>query len=255
MIRRHSKLLRVHVPANALLMWLAYEWLGVDESTVGRLLLSTVDAVAILTLVCWLWGATLVWFRSKAPTLNDSFRTSLRHIGGLLLIAIGTLILYGAIGSVAGNSGPAALKVASWLTWTLRKPVKPAAVAAIFTGIFWILRWAVLPVILIPAAAQVAAMGRSGWRALSLRHPWRQWVIAPVLALAGAWLPFVILNWKPKVNSFGFEFSSFLLRAALAYAIFLTAMLALAWSQSEPRGRAAITPEQPSPTPLAPAIP
>ena len=95
MIRRNSKLLVLHLVANALLLWLAYEWLGVDESSTGRLLLSAMDAVAILALFCWLYGATLVWFHAPAPRLNESFRTALRHIGGLLALAIAGFVLYG----------------------------------------------------------------------------------------------------------------------------------------------------------------
>ena len=87
MIRRHRKLLLLHLVANALLLWLAYEWLGVDESTTGKLLLSGVDALAILSLVCWLYGASMVWFHTKEPRLNESFRTALRHLGGLLVLA------------------------------------------------------------------------------------------------------------------------------------------------------------------------
>ena len=48
----------LHLVANALLLWLGYEWLGVGESTALRLAWSALDALAILALVCWLHGAT-----------------------------------------------------------------------------------------------------------------------------------------------------------------------------------------------------
>lgn len=232
MIRRHRNLLLVHLPANALLMWLAYEWLGVDESTTGKLLLSAVDSLAILALVCWLWAATLVWFQSKIPTLNESFRTALRTLGSVLLFAIFALILYALTNALASATQPVALKTASWLTWTIRRPVKPTAIASLFTAIFWLLRWTVFPVILIPAAAVIARDGRKGWLTLRFRHPWRHWVAVPLLALAGLQLPFVILNWVPKAPSFALEFASFTLRMGLAYALFLAAMLGLARIES-----------------------
>jgi hypothetical protein len=235
MIRRHRKLLLLHLVANALLLWLAYEWLGVDESNSGRLLLSGVDALAILSLVCWLYGASMVWFHAKEPRLNESFRTALRHLGGLLVLAIGALALYGLLGKLEAASAQPALKVASWLTWTFRRPVKPATITWIFNAIFWLFRWDVLPVLLLPVAARIAVRGRSGWGAIAARPPWLRWIVVPLLALAGLWLPFVILNWQPKAANFTLEFISFTLRALLAYLIFLASMLTLARNHAESR--------------------
>ena len=222
MIRRNRGLLLLHAAANALLLWLAYEWLGVDESTTAKLFLSAADALAILTLICWLDGATLVWFRSGEEKLNDTFRISLRHVGWLLALAVAALAVYGLLEKSAAASGGPALKIASWLTWTLRTPVKPAAINAIFQGAFWLLRWAVLPILLLPAASAIAAQGRPAWRAR------RQYAAIPLLALIGLWLPFLILDWKPKAPSFALELASFALRAAFAYALFIAAMLGLA---------------------------
>jgi hypothetical protein len=203
-------------------MWLAYEWLGVDESSTGRLLLSAVDALAILALVCWLYGATLVWFQSKEPKLNASFRTALRHLAGLVLLAAAALALYGLAARVAGAVPAAALKTASWLTWTIRKPVKPAAIAAIFQAVFWLLRWVVLPLLLVSVASSIAVEGRVRWRVR--RHHF----LIPLLALLGLWLPLLIVNWKPGGTAFGVEFASFTLRAAVAYTLFVGSMLGIA---------------------------
>ena len=222
MIRRHRKLLLLHLAANGLLMWLAYEWLGVDESTTGKLVLSAVDALAILTLVCWLYGATLVWFRAEEPRLNASFRTALRHLGGLLILAVAALFVYGLVARGAGALPAAAIKIASWLTWTIRKPVKPAAIESIFRGATWLLRWVVLPLLLVPLASALANEGRPRWR---MR---RYYLVIPVLALLGLWLPLLIVNWKPAVTGFGLEAASFTLRAAFAYVLFLGSMLAMA---------------------------
>lgn len=222
MIRRNRKLLLLHVTANALLMWLAYEWLGVDESTTGKLLLSAVDALAILTLVCWLYGTTLVWFRSDEPRLNASFRTALRHLGGLLILAVAALAIYGLTAKGAGAISGAAIKTASWLTWTIRRPVKPASITTIFQAAFWLLRWVALPLLLVPLASAIANEGRVRWR---LR---RYHLLIPLLALVGLWLPLVIVNWKPAVTGFGMEAASFALRAAFAYALFLGSMLGMA---------------------------
>lgn len=227
MIRRHRDLLFVHFPANAMLLWLAYEWLGVDESSTGKLLLSTFDALAILTLICWLYGATMVWFRSPKPKLNDAFRSALRHLGGLLALAVAVLAIYGLISEASAAIGQPALKIASWLTWTLRTPVRPAGITFIFQAIFWLLRWAILPVLILPVAAAIATQGRAGWRTFRVRQPWRHWLLVPLIALATFWLPLLIVNWKPKSGSFGLELASFAMRAIIAYALFVIGNVAL----------------------------
>ena len=83
------KLFLLHLVANALLLWLGYEWLGVGESTRPRLLFSALDALAILALACWFHGATLVYFRAGGPEpkINGAFRTALRHLPALLVAA------------------------------------------------------------------------------------------------------------------------------------------------------------------------
>src|ERR1039457_571440 len=91
------KLFVLHLVANALLLWLGYEWLGVGESTRVRLLFSALDALAILALVCWFHGATLVFFRRGGEpkiTINAAFRTALRHVPALLGAAILVVALY-----------------------------------------------------------------------------------------------------------------------------------------------------------------
>ena len=47
------KLFLLHLVADALLLWLGYEWLGVGESTRVRLLFSALDALAILAPVSY----------------------------------------------------------------------------------------------------------------------------------------------------------------------------------------------------------
>ena len=222
MIRRHGKLLLLHAAANALLLWLAYEWLGVDETSTGKLVLSAVDALAILTLICWLYGTTLVWFRSDEPRLNASFRTALRHLGALLLFAVAALAVYGLVARGAGAMPGAAIKVASWMTWTIRRPVKPAAIATVFQTAVWLLRWVALPLLLVPIASAIAAEGRLHYR-LRRGHLW-----IPLLAVLGLWAPLAIVNWKPGSAGFGLELASFVLRAAMAYVLFLGSMLGMA---------------------------
>jgi hypothetical protein len=223
------KLFLLHLVANALLLWLGYEWLGVGESTRPRLLFSALDALAILALACWFHGATLVYFRAGGPEpkIDGAFRTALRHLPALLGAAILVLALYGLLAWAAAASGQPAFRLASWLTLKLRTPVKPATVARIFLGGFWIVRWAVLPVALLPMASSIAARGWHGFIEFTWRGGWRYWLEVPLLLVAGFLLPFVLLAWVPTVSGFTLEVVSFSLRMLAAYLLFVSAIWTL----------------------------
>lgn len=225
MITATRKLILLHLIANALLLWLGYEWLGVGESTRLRLVWSAVDALAILALVCWFHGATLVYFRKDGELkLNDAFREALRHVPALLVAVVLVLVLYGLVAWAAVASGQPAFRLASWLTLKLRTPVKPTTVTRIFLAGFWIVRWVVLPVALLPMASGIAARGWRGFGECSWRGGWRYWLEVPLLLVAGLWLPFVILGWVPAVNGFTLEMLSFSLRMLVAYLLFVGAL-------------------------------
>lgn len=222
------KLFMLHLVANALLLWLGYEWLGTGESTRLRLVWSGLDALAILALVCWFHGATLVFFRKDGELrINEAFWTALRHVPALLTAAILVLALYGLLVWAAGASGQPAFRVASWLTLKLRTQVKPSTVTRIFLGAFWIVRWVVLPAALLPMVSGIAEAGWRGFGEFRWRSGWRYWLEVPLLLVAGFLLPFVVLGWVPPVGGFTLEAVSFLTRALVAYLLFVCALWTL----------------------------
>jgi hypothetical protein len=221
------KFFLVHLVANALLLWVAYEWLGVGESTRLRLLGSALYAVAILALFCWFHGATLVFFREGELRIRDAFAASLRQVPALLAAAVLVLVLYGLVAWAAGASGQPAFRLASWLTLKLRTPVKPATVARIFLGGFWIVRWVLLPAALLPMASAISAHGWRGFGELRWRGGWRYWLEMPLLLVAGLLLPFVLLGWVPALSGFALEAASFAVRMLLAYLLFAGAIWTL----------------------------
>ena len=204
------KMVAVQLAGNALLLWLAYEWLGLAESTGLRLALSALDALAILALFCWLQGATVVLFRMPAGErrLNTAFRTALRRLPLLLGAAIVAIAIYGAL---------------AWLPGLvkLRKP-------AMFNGALWVVRWIVLPVLFVPIFSAIAAGGGVQWR-----RSWRYWIAVPVLLLAGLMLPMIVLDWIPRAGSFWVEMFSFAARAAVAYLLFVASLVGLSASATQ----------------------
>jgi hypothetical protein len=222
------KLFLLHLVTNALLLWQAYTWLGVSESTRLRLLWSGLYALAILVLLCWFHGATLVFFRKDGTTtIREAFGASLPRVPSLLVAALLVLALYGLLAWAANASGQPAFQLASWLTLKLRTPVKPVTVARIFLGGFWIIRWVVLPVALLPMASAIASRGWRGFAGLTWRGGWRYWLEVPLLLMAGLLLPFLVLGWVPAVNGFTLEMVSFLFRMLTAYLLFVGAFWTL----------------------------
>ena len=219
-----------HLVADAMLLWLGYLWLGVAESTRTWLIFSALAALGILALAGWFHGATLVFLRKgDGPEvgIKDAFRIALGHLPMLVAAAILVLVLYGLLAWAAAASGQPAFRLASWLTLELRSAVKPTTVARIFLGGFWIVRWVVLPVALLPMASGIAARGWRGFAEFTWRGGWRRWLEVPLLLVAGLLLPFVVLSWVPAVSGFTLEVISFSVRMLVAYLLFVGALWTL----------------------------
>lgn len=234
MSRTTRNLLLLHLPVNALLLWLAYGWLGVGESTVVRLAWSAAVALLILMIATWLHGATFASFRAGSESSpRAAFRTASRHLPALLVVVLAALAIYSFLAWWAGYSTGPAAKLASWLTFKLRKPVKPASVMRCFDIVLWALRWVFIPADLLPLFSGVAARGWRGFGEFGWRRYSRIYRLeVPLLALCAAWLPFRLINWVPRVTGFNLEMLSFALRALAGYLLFVVAALLLAFLTS-----------------------
>jgi len=239
MTRTARNLCLLQLPANALLLWLAYEWLSMGESTLARLLGSAAAALSILALACWLHGATFASFRRGAePGVVAAFRTALRNLPPLLLMALAALALYGFLAWWAGYSATPAAKLASWLTFHFRKPVKPSTILGCFDAVLWMVRWVLLPADLLPLFSGVASRGWRGFDEFGWRRYSRLYRLeVPLLTLCALWLPFRLLNWVIRAGSFRLELLSFALRIGIAYLLFVAAAVLLAFLTS--RGKPA----------------
>jgi len=224
----------VQLPANAILLWLAYEWLSMAESTPLRVMGSAVVALVILAGASSLHGAAFASFRSGAePGVVPAFRTALRHLVPLLLLVLAAMVLYGYLAWWAGYSVTPAAKLASWLTLKFRKPVRPATVLRCFNAILWMVRWVLLPADLLPLFSGVAARGWRGFHEFGWRRYSRLYRLeVPLLALCALWLPFRLLNWAPRIGGFGMEMVSFFLRMGVAYLLFVGSAMLLAFLTS-----------------------
>jgi hypothetical protein len=248
MSARFQATMLIHVIANAVLLYLGYLWLGTSEATVVKLAGSFGFAMVLVAIAVWLNGSTFMLFRENIA-LAPAFRRALRHVPVLLLLAAVTWIVYYFAARIEAYSSKPAFQIASWLTLTLRKPIKPETVQNIFHALFWLLRWSVVPVLVLPLAAGVA---QSGWQGISRRcwaraRGWLFWIEITTLLVAAFWLPFKLMGWIPHIRPFWGQMASFVLRLAAAYLLFVTSWLALMFiaSRGIPRETQLITADSP----------
>jgi len=231
---RSFRLLAVmHFGANAVLLWLGYYWLGIGESRMSALAWSALVALALLCLTCSTYGALFAFFRTDQPRAMRAWWTAVRHLLPLIVAAAGVALVYFLLGLWADYSKEPALEITSFLTMTLRKPVKPSGVEQIFNGVLWLIEWVAIPVLLLPMIAAIASDGWSGFRAAgSSVKKWLYWIEAPVLLLCAVWLPMKLLSWVPSMSGFRMEVVSFALRVLAAYLLFVAGWLVLAFVTS-----------------------
>lgn len=222
-----------HLVVNALLLWLGYYWLGIGESRTSTLAWSAFIALLTVCLASSAYGAAFAYFQREDRRTVAAWRTALRNLLPFLVGLAAVTVVYFLLARWDEYSSKPALQVASYLTLTLRKPVKPSSIARIFGTILWIIQWVILPVLLLPMFAAVASSGWSGYRTLgAFARRWVYWIEAPVLLVCALWVPMKILGWVPRMSSFGMEMASFTARALVAYLLFVVAWLVLAFVTS-----------------------
>ena len=234
MMRSLGAMTLAHLAANALLLWLGYYWLGVGETRASTLAWSACVAVFFIGLTACVYSAPLVFFQGKdSAQLLMAWRTALRNLLPLVVAMIAIAAIYGLLARWAVYSARPAFQIASFFALKLRIPVRPASVARVFNIVLFLVRWGVIPVLVLPMAAAVASRGWTGFRAIgSLARNRLYWIEVPVLLLCTIWIPLKLLAWVPRLNSFGTEMVSFILRGLVAYLLFGAAWLALAFVTS-----------------------
>jgi hypothetical protein len=99
-------------------------------------------------------------------------------------------------------------------------------------------RWVLLPTDLLPMFSGVASRGWRGFDEFGWRRYSRLYRLeVPLLTLCALWVPFRLLSWVPKIEGFSMEMTSFALRVAVGYLLFVSAAMVLAYLTS--RGKPA----------------
>ena len=233
-----ASLLICHFFGNALLLWLGYYWLGLGEADGLQLLWSAIVILLLLVLTLWLHGIAFAFFRTSEG-LTSSVVRALRHLPALTVLALVAVLCYGLLAWWQTHLAREGFLIASYLTLTLRHPVKPLAVTRILEALLWTLRWIFLPVILFPVMSEIAVYSWAGFlrRSFRVQRKWIYWIEVGALLLCGLWLPFKLLHWIPEWKNFNLQLLSFTARASLGYLLFITCLLILAFLTSAGKPR------------------
>lgn len=204
-----------HAVGHLALFGLAYYWLGLPASSVGKLALSAVLAVVILLLVAYL----------VAFAFNRDARLSLSRIPPML-VWLGLLLPVAAVFSWAcGKTHDVDQWINSALTLATRTPVNLTYLGKVLAAILAIMAIRLL----LPVAARTANSGFEGlrdWRPVKLSLGYLAAFTA--YAFAGLWLPWTLFWWIPNLASFEGQMLSFILRVGVAFTLYVAAWLIFA---------------------------
>src|SRR5262249_33457164 len=140
---------------------------------------------------------TLVYCGDRSQGLWPAFRRSLRTLALFSMIVIVCGILIWALGLLEGPLSEAGQRTASWLTFHLRKPGKPATWSAWYLAALWAVRWIIVPPVVLPVAGGVALNGTRGVGRKGSRVFWLQYLVALLL---GVYIPGLLIHWVPKLT-------------------------------------------------------
>ena len=237
---RAKRLWALHVGGNLLLAALAYGWLAIPDARLWQVAASLLFGAALALAFLWLQGSTFEFFAqthaggSAGASVRAAFRATLRRLPALVVwVLLFGLVLW-AIGWAGGWVRYAADWLGSLLTMTLRTPVSPQSVAGVLNTVLWVLAWVWAPLRLLPLAVEASTNGFGGFggarRAVAQRvfRRGRYWLGYLALLALGTWLPTVLIDWIPEVESLWAQATSLLLRFLAAYLLLVTAWLLLA---------------------------
>lgn len=234
MTARHKgvmKLWLLNLFGAAALIAGVYFWLVLPDAHGWQVAGSTLLAMAVILCGLWLRAGSFAYFRvaefSNHATVWLAFRHALRHIVALAIwvlpFAALEWLLYWCL-RFAPQFG-----VWYWQKVPALRFGSPREVFHVAQWVIWI-AIALLAAMWLPVASTVSA---AGLKPKPMARSWRllgrvqYWLWFCVLALVAVYLPYKLIWWIPEVNSLSAQAWSAGLRFALAYALLISAWVAL----------------------------
>ncbi|HEY6308981.1 MAG TPA: hypothetical protein VI488_21270 [Candidatus Angelobacter sp.] len=202
-------------------------WLRFSDAHWWNLLFSFLLIVVIVAATLWLHGGTLNYFQSahqdKVAKLPPAFKTALKHLAAIFVWALVFFLVRYWIGRLEtyGITLPGYLR-SEFPAW-LRRMISESRLDSIYSGVLFLLRWLVLPGLLLPFALFSAD---KGFRGLIAFAAWRRtlrkliyWLALVVAVILGVCCVEAIMGWKldPKTATLQAEKTSLAFRLLFAY--------------------------------------
>jgi hypothetical protein len=232
---KNWRLWLVQFAGNAIIFALFYGWLQVQEAHWWQLFFQALLILLIIVSILVLHGGTLAYFQSahadRAAQLLPAFRKALKHIAALAVCVFIVHIPWALSGHLYNyqTSFPGYLR-SEFPAW-LRRMISEPALDNTYTFLLFVLRWVILPGLLLPFLLFCADKGFRGFIAF---RDWRKtvrslayWIVLVVAAIVGVHFVQLVMGWRldPKTSTLHGEYMSFAMRQLLAYLLALFSWL------------------------------
>lgn len=226
-MRSRLVLILVHLVGNALLLWLVYRWLGMDESDRAHLFGSFVLATGVVLGFAWLHGFALAKF--SGLRLRKAAVRGLVKLVPVALVCLLAIAVYTVLGWVQASYSKPAFVIASFLTLHLRTAVPPGGIQKLFHAVVLALEWGIVPAALLLLGAKItsARSNRRRERPLWRRSFFLFAIVVAALLLCAIWLPLKLFFWIPGIVSFNGQLASLIFRVGVGYLLFVFCILLL----------------------------
>jgi hypothetical protein len=236
---KNWRLWLVQFAGNAIIFALFFGWLQVPEAHWWQLLFQALLILLIVVSVLVLHGGTLAYFRSahadRAAQLLPAFQKALKHVAALAVCVFILHIPWALSGHLYNyqTSFPGYLR-SGFPAW-LRRMISEPALDNTYTFMLFVLRWVILPGLLLPFLLFCADRGFRGFIAF---REWGKtvcslayWIVLVVAAIVGVYFVQVVMGWRlfdPRTSTLRGEQASFVMRQLLAYLLALFSWLFVA---------------------------
>jgi hypothetical protein len=225
----------VQFAGNAIIVALFVGWLRVPEAHWWQLIFQALLILALLAAVLVLHGGTLTYFQSahenRAAQLVPAFQKALKHIAALAVCVFIVHIPWALSGHLYNyqTSFPGYLR-SGFPAW-LRRMISEPALDNTYTFLLFVLRWVILPGLLLPFLLFCAERGFRGFVAF---RDWGKtvrslayWIALVVAVIVGVYFVEIVMGWHRPSTLRG-ELASFGMRQLLAYLLALFSWLFVA---------------------------
>ncbi len=246
----------VQVTGNVAILLLYAGWLRLPEAHLWELILNALVPLLIFVGAVVLHGGTLDYFRrsqaDRAALLIPAFRNASRHLFAIVIWLVVFFILWNQLNWLDNNSYRISGFLRSSLPAWLRKHTTDNGFDDSFGFLVAVLRWVIIPGLLLPMALLTAELGLRG---LKRFREWGRmlrsldyWLVIALAAFIGVALTDALMDWKPKQQTATLfqEEVSVIIRLIVAY---LLALFSWLWVCSmlgrlRPAGEPAAEPAQ-----------